>query len=40
MVGDTVALGDDRLGRVVCSIDDGVYTDEHLKAHAHIWVVA
>lgn len=29
MVGDTVALGDDRMGRVVCSIDDGVYTNEH-----------
>lgn len=29
MVGDTVALGDDRMGRVVCSIDDGVFTDEH-----------
>lgn len=29
MVGDSVALADDPMGRVVCSIDDGVYTDEH-----------
>ena len=30
-VGDVVGLGEDRNGRVVCSIDDGVYTDEHPK---------
>lgn len=28
-VGDRVGLGEDRMGRVVCSMDDGVYTDGH-----------
>jgi hypothetical protein len=28
-VGDIVGLGEDRNGLVVCSMDDGVYTDEH-----------
>lgn len=30
-VGDLVGLGDDRGGLVVCSIEDGVYTDAHSK---------
>ena len=30
-VGDVVGLGEDRNGVVVCSMDDGVYTDEHPK---------
>ena len=29
MIGDNVALDDGRMGRVVCSIDDGVFTDKH-----------
>jgi hypothetical protein len=29
MVGDVVRLGEDREGVVVCSIDDGVYTEDH-----------
>jgi hypothetical protein len=30
-VGDIVGLGEDRNGVVVCSIDDGVYTDKFTK---------
>jgi len=30
-IGDRVKLGNDRDGTVVCSIDDGEYSDEHPK---------
>lgn len=32
-VGDTVTLGRDRHGTVVCSITDGVYSPDHTADH-------
>ena len=33
-VGDQVCLGGDMTGAVVCSIDDGIYSDEYPR---HVW---